>query len=145
MSTPTAQITIAGALEKEHIATLVEVALAAGAALMVQPRPLPAPSSADVVDSAPSRRRALPPASKRVARKGPTVRRRVARPVDEAVLDRARRALRDGPLPPSEFRRGAKISVHEARKLVAVGAIVATGVTHGRRYALPGASAKEAP
>lgn len=141
MSTP-AQITIAGALEKEHIATLVEVAIAAGAALVVQPRAIVA-SNGDVVLEAAPPRKALPPPVRRTPAKAG--RPRTVPAADVAVMDRVRRVLKDGPLSPAEFCRVAKLGVHAARKLVESGAIVATGVTHGRRYALPGSSAKEAP
>ena len=56
---PDAQITICGALRKETIAALVEVAMAAGAALLVQPRSI----AATPVVAAPAPR-ALPPARK---------------------------------------------------------------------------------
>lgn len=138
MSTP-AQITIAGVLSREHIAALIDVAIEAGAALMVQPRALPA-AELEVVDAAPRRPKALPPARRAKTRQ--------VEPTDAALPllpDRVLRALRAGPILAAEFRRVTGLSVYEAKRLVASGLIVATGVTNGRRYALPGHSAKEAP
>lgn len=140
MSTP-AQITICGALGKDTIAALVEIALTAGAALMVQPRALPAPTI-DTVDSVPRRLKALPPA-RRASLRAAT--RRVKARAAEPLNDRVRRALANGPVLVAEFRRVTRLDKRQARELVDSGAIVATGVTRGRRYALPGHSAKEAP
>jgi hypothetical protein len=122
----------------------------AGAGLVVQPRAIVA-TSPDVVDAAPVGRQALPAAkSSPVAR--PSVPRRGARrgptpslDVDVTVLERVHRALAKGPLSPGEFQRAARVSPHVAKQLVARGTLVATGVTHGRRYALPDHPAKEAP
>lgn len=136
MSTP-AQITICGALKTETIAALVELAMTAGAALMVQPRAIAAPAA--VVEAAP--RKALPP-----ARRAKAVRRNAPAPVDEALEPRVRRVLQEeGPMLVGDFLKATRLDKKEARRLVASGAIVATGVTRGRRYALPGHSAKEAP
>lgn len=133
MSTP-AQITICGVLGKETIAALVELAMVAGAGLMIQPRALPA--SADVVDVPVRRLKALPPA-----------RRVSSRPAaEEGPLDaRVRRALKNGPVTMKDLQAAADLSVYQVRQLVDSGAITATGVTNARRYALPGHSAKEAP
>lgn len=117
MSTP-AQITICGALGKDTIAALVEIALTAGAALMVQPRAI-APSAA-VVEAAP--RRALPPA--RGAR--------AAAPVP-SVDERVHRALQDGPIRLKDLQRATKLSLYQVRQLVDSGAVVAMGATNGRR------------
>src|SRR5690349_42081 len=136
MSTP-ATITIAGVLEKAAIADLVEIALRAGAALMVQPRAIGA-TSAEVVDAP---RQALPPAQTRASR-GPKA---SPRPASSPALDdRVRRVLKDGPVRIAALK-AAGLSVRQVRELVDAGAIVATGATAARRYALPGHSAKEAP
>ena len=142
-----AQITICGALNTTTIAALVELAMHAGAGLMVQPRAI-APPTGDVVEAAP-RRKALPPAKrqrrvKRVKAERTAPVRGVVAPA-AALDDRVRRALKDGPLPVSEFLQVTRMNKFEARRLVASGALVATGVTRGRRYALPGHPAKEAP
>jgi hypothetical protein len=109
MSTP-AQITIAGVLSKEHIAALVDLAIEAGAALMVQPRALPVPAS-DVVEAAPRRPKALPPARQAKTRQvEPTA---AALPL---LPDRVLRALRAGPILAAEFRRVTGLSVYEAKR-----------------------------
>ncbi len=129
MSTP-AQITICGTLEKETIAALVELAMSAGVALLLQPR-LVAASPIDVIEASPSRRapRQLPARTS----SGST------------EEDRVRQALRRGPLSKAELLRATKLSGYQLQQLVKQGAVVATGATARRRYALPGGAAKEAP
>jgi hypothetical protein len=133
-----AQITICGALSKDAIASLVEVAMGAGAALIVQPR-----SALDVIEAEPERQKALP-AARPVAARSMTPRARPGAAV-VPVPDSVRRALAGGPLPVNAFLESAGMSRYDAHRLVASGAIVAFGATVGRRYALPGHSAKEAP
>lgn len=133
MSAP-AQITICGVLGKDTVAALVEVAMAAGAALLVQPRAI---ATTPVVEVAPARK-ALPSA------------RRVKRPAKAAAAptaaldERVRRALQKGPISTKEFRAATGLSAYRTQQLVATGALVATGVTQSRRLSLPG-SAKEEP
>jgi hypothetical protein len=125
--------------------------MSAGAALMVQPRAL-APAAAPVIEAAPTRR-ALPPASsakeRRAAkssdRRDVTSERRGVSSAPPPADDRVRRALSNGPLRVAEFLRETRLDKRAARRLVDEGVIVATGVTNGRRYALPGHPAKEAP
>lgn len=142
-SPPPAQITICGALNSALIAALVEVAMAAGAALLVQPRALPAPAP-DVVEGVPRRSRALPP-----ARRGPGAgkrrsARRLARVAAAPLDERVARALKGGPLPVAEFLARTGLNKYSARQLVSKGLLIATGATHSRHYALPG-TAKEVP
>lgn len=96
MSAP-AQITIAGVLGKEHVAALVEVAIAAGAALLVQPRTIAAlPAVVAREDPPADRRRALPPARVVTRHKSatPTSSKRPGPPpaldVDGTLLERVR-------------------------------------------------------
>jgi hypothetical protein len=134
---PAAQITICGALNSTTLAALVELAMAAGAGLILQPRGIPT-----VVEAA------APPPALPPARVAPV---RAAKPAavpaapPAPIDDRVRRALVSGPMRVGEFLRATRLDRREAQRLVASGAIVATGVTNGRRYALPGHSAKEAP
>jgi hypothetical protein len=111
--------------------------MTAGAALMVQPRAIVA-TPGDVVG-----RKALPAAS--APRSEPRAGKAVVTPPAASLDERVRRALSKGPLRVSEFLRASGLDVRAARELVASGVIVATGVTNGRRYALPGHPAKEAP
>ncbi len=140
MSTP-AQITIRGTLEKEAIAALVEIALSAGAALVVEPRVV-----TTVIEAVPPRR-ALPPARAVVRRRGAPGMRTGGDRRDGAMPDaaRAQQALREGPLRLKELLRATKLSLYQVRQLVDAGVVVATGATAARRYALPGQRAKEAP
>lgn len=127
-----AQITICGALGKDTIAALVEVAMNAGAALMVQPRAIAAP----VVDAPPLK--ALP---------GPRVKRRYTKRATVGTVpldDRIRRALQRGPISVKELRAATGLSIYKVQRLVQSGAIIATGTTTTRRVSLPG-SAKEEP
>lgn len=134
-----AQITICGILEKNTIAALVELALAAGAGLVVQPRAL----VEAVAAAAPSR--ALPP-----ARSGRPSR-LAAESSDRCDIDEsaARDFLKRGPVGPGAFAKHFKLSVFRARiavkALTARGVVEVTGVTGGRRISLPGHRAKEAP
>jgi hypothetical protein len=139
--TPVAQITICGVLNAGHVATLVEVAMAAGAGLIVQPRALAESVAAAIVQAAP-RLNALPPARKE-KREASVRKASVSGPVSPLV-ERARRALADGPLPAAEFREATGFVRRDIERLIGEGAIVASGVTRGRRYALPGHRAKEA-
>lgn len=74
---------------------------------------------------------------------------RAARPapadVEAGDLARVTKVLAHGPLSVAEFLKKTKLSRYLAQQLVKRGVIVATGSTVGRRFALPGAPAKEAP
>ncbi len=143
MSTP-AQITIRGTLEKDAIAALVEIALVAGAALVVEPRAV-----TTVIEATPPTR-ALPPAPRRRVTKSTGGDRRDTAPgLDEA-------AVRDylakkGPVRPAVFAKQFRLSVFRARPVVkdlaTRGVVEVTGVAYGRRIGLPGQGhrAKEAP
>lgn len=139
---PAAQITICGALNTVTIAALVELAMAAGAGLLLQPRSL-GTAPADIVEASPVRK-ALPP--RRQIQRKPKPAKPIVPPAAPAALDeRVRRALKDGPMQVGEFIRETRMNKREAQRLVDAGLIEAFGVTRGRRYALPGHSAKEAP
>lgn len=140
--TPPAQITICGVLQKDTIAALVELAIGAGAALMVQPRPL-----AGVVD-APARP-ALPPARSVRAKRAAAVKSSDRR--DAGVSDLAVREFLEkrGTVAPAVFRKHFRLPLRDARAAMADlaerGVVELTGATSGRRVGLPGQRAKEAP
>ncbi len=58
---------------------------------------------------------------------------------------KALKVLADGPLPVSDFVKRSGLSRYLLAKLVAAGAVVASGATNNRRVSLPGQPAKEAP
>lgn len=142
MMTAPAQITICGALGKDAIAALVEVAMNAGAALMVQPRP--------VVGSVALLQEATPAPPLTVRSRGPIEKRRAAAAVERREVasgdrhERIQRALRKGPISIKELRAATGLSHYNVQCLIRSGALVATGTTTTRRVSLPG-SAKEEP
>lgn len=148
MAGAAAQITICGELKASTIAALVEVAMQAGAALLVQPRasvPLAATPllRGEVVDvDSPARKLRRQVVDAKPSR-APVVQR--ASRFRDSDAETARRVLRGGPLRVHRFIAESGISAYRAQKLVDAGTIVASGVTSERCYALPGRSAKEAP
>ncbi len=58
---------------------------------------------------------------------------------------KAVKVLADGPLPVSDFVKRSGLSRYLLGKLVAAGAVIASGATNSRRVSLPGQQAKEAP
>lgn len=155
MSAPIpAQITISGALDDAAVAALVKVAMAAGAALLVQPRAgVSAPRqqlTGEVVEDAPrAAPRVPPPAAQRpparMTRSAPVPRHTPGASFAPEVLERVTRALKNGPLRVAEFLVKARIDKYSARHMSLAGLIIASGATHSRRYALPATPAKEAP
>lgn len=146
MSQPVApaQITLCGVLKPETVAAIVELAIAAGAGLVVQPRPVtpsaPLLLAGEVVEPSTPRRA-------RAAVVVKTKRHGHMRAEPEAdVLRRVEKVLRrDGPLAVKDFLARTGLTVWQGRELVARGVLVATGATQSRKYSLPGAPAKEAP
>lgn len=139
-----AQITICGTLNRDTLAALVELAMQAGAALMVQPRPVVA-----VVEAATTPPKRLPPA-RRAARRGKVVATTPAARVAAGVVsdDAARAFLKRGPVAPAVFAAHFKLTVLQKttvpRDLAARGVVMLSGTRRGRRIALPGSPAKEA-
>lgn len=154
-----ATITICGALQSATIAALVEIAMSAGAALMLQPPRQPFPVArqlAGVVEVAavsrggsrrggrrPDARLERPP---KMARLGAA---RAGTRAGKFDVDALRAALRSGPMAPRDLARVLNVDRstlrYQLKLCESAGMVVSTGATANRRIALSGKPAKEVP